>query len=295
MSSRTIRVFLSVADDSVRSERECIVRELLGRGFEVVGDGPYDASSPTAEDALRSDLRSSCLSIHLIGRSISDDALALNQLRAANEHSAEVDDYPVLIWQPRDLPVDAAASRIIASAYERIGSGAHVEVLRCGIEDFKTYITDRLSSRTDASSETMRLHDGARVYLMYDRRDVDAAQAVEAYAQQCGVEVIEPSFDSDQVALRHHHQRSLRTCDAAMIVYGRVGEQWVRMKQQDLMKAAGFGRERPMIATAIFLAPEPTANKDQFRAQNISLIRSVEGLSEEAFVPFFEQVQAGMQ
>lgn len=29
----------SVADDSVRSERECIVRELLGRGFDVVGDG----------------------------------------------------------------------------------------------------------------------------------------------------------------------------------------------------------------------------------------------------------------
>jgi hypothetical protein len=63
------------------------------------------------------------------------------------------------------------------------------------------------------------------------------------------------------------------------------------MKQQDLMKAAGFGRLRPMTSAAVFLAPERTASKDVFSAPNLAIIRSVDALAPDAAAPFFKQLQ----
>jgi hypothetical protein len=36
-------------------------------------------------------------------------------------------------------------------------------------------------------------------------------------------------------------------CDAVLIYYGRANDIWLRIKQQELRKIAGYGRKRPLL------------------------------------------------
>jgi hypothetical protein len=281
-------VFVAAVDASLETERTRIERELAGLGHRVVGGSGADASI----DALLDD---AILSIHLLGRAAAGDATRRAQIarefRAALDRGERAGDFAQLVWLAREEDALLASSDLVAEAFERAGAGAEVEVLRTGIEDFKTYIADRLRARNRTSTHAPEQTERATLYLMYDRRDEAVAAGIAALARSSGIDVIEPSFDANQARLREHHQQSLRVCDAAMIVYGRVAEPWVRMKQQDLMKAAGFGRLRPMTSAAVFLAPERTASKDVFGATNLAIIRSVDALAPDAAAPFFKQLQ----
>jgi hypothetical protein len=289
-SATAAAVFLAAAESVVRDDRERIRRELASHGYRVVGGGPY--TDGIAAEQCRRDLADALLSIHLLASGSHRDPIVTAEFREALSHGASHPDFAQLVWLERDGSAVIGLNDLVATAFERAGTGAEIEVLRTGIEDFKTYVADRLrrgprqhAPRTPAS------HDHPRLYLMFDRRDEEAADAVQSYARDAGIDVIAPSFDANQVTLREHHQQSLRDCDAAMIIYGRVTEPWVRMKQQDLMKAAGLGRTRPMIASAIFIAPEPSESKVRYSAPNVSILRSTERIEPEIIAPFLRAIQ----
>jgi hypothetical protein len=67
-----------------------------------------------------------------------------------------------------------------------------------------------------------------------------------------------------------------------------VNDQWVRMKILDLLKAPGFGRNKPIQGKALVA----TGNLDSYKNQNMTLISSDSNKSMENLKSFLEEFKA---
>jgi hypothetical protein len=77
-----------------------------------------------------------------------------------------------------------------------------------------------------------------------------------------------------------------------LIYYGTAHELWLRKTLRELRKCAGYGRERPLAAKAVCLAPPPTPDKERLRTHEALVIRLPEGELGDALGPFFDQLGA---
>ena len=82
--------------------------------------------------------------------------------------------------------------------------------------------------------------DVPRVYLICDRKDESAVEAIEDYLYGNGIEVSLPDFEADEATVSQIHWQNLEDCDAALVYYGAGGKSWVDIKLRDLLKAAGY-------------------------------------------------------
>ena len=76
--------------------------------------------------------------------------------------------------------------------------------------------------------------------------------------------------DADAAAL---HQDNLRTCDAVLVYFGAAPKAWVDVKLRDLLKAAGYGREKPIAVQAVYIAPPDDRRKERFQSHQAGVIR----------------------
>jgi hypothetical protein len=65
----------------------------------------------------------------------------------------------------------------------------------------------------------------------------------------------------------------------------------VRIKQGDLKKAAGYGRESDLPA-AVFIGPQPSPGKQRFEANDVMVIRHYEEFAPEVIEPFLKMMNA---
>jgi hypothetical protein len=76
------------------------------------------------------------------------------------------------------------------------------------------------------------------------------------------------------------------------VYYGSGRHAWLRAKQRDLWKAAGWGRTRPMLGQAVYIAPPPTPEKAEYSNDDFLVIDGASG-SPQALSAFIEQIQSG--
>jgi hypothetical protein len=104
--------------------------------------------------------------------------------------------------------------------------------------------------------------------------------------------VLLPAFDGDEAQIKEYHKESLMDCDAVLIYYGRANDIWLRMKQRELQKIAGYGRKRPLLGKAIYIGGPPTPPKEHIRDREALIIRNYETFSQGCLEPFFDKVLA---
>jgi hypothetical protein len=121
--------------------------------------------------------------------------------------------------------------------------------------------------------------DHLSVYLVCDGPDRDAAMPIEDFLFDQGFEVVLPAMEGDEIEIREDHKQSLLMCDAALIYCGVASEAWLRAQLRELMKAPGFGREKPMLARAIYLGAPLSPAKERFRTHEAEVIRGGESFS----------------
>ena len=112
------------------------------------------------------------------------------------------------------------------------------------------------------------------------------------FSSNQGFEVTKPLFDGDEVEVRQDYQENLRLCDAVLIYYGQANEAWLRGKLRDLQKIAGYGRETPMRARAIYVAGPQNPQKAAFRTHEMVVIKNFAGFSPDDLAPFLKQLEA---
>ena len=168
------------------------------------------------------------------------------------------------------------------------------EILQTPLEDFKNIIREELFSGKEKSIHSSRLGDDSgsaqKVYLIHDRIDQSSVEPIKDQIEKMGYNVLEPSFKGNLLDLREDHIQNLRKLDFALIYQGQVNDQWVQMKLLDLLKAPGFGRNKPILNKGVVVSKY---SKGEFDKLNID--KRVEVIHESGTEPPVNDIKKFLQ
>lgn len=285
-------IYLANSGVDMIIQRDIVKRELIRHGYRVLPDQSLPKEVNALEAMVKQDLANCCLSIHLIGEDYgykptgSELSVVDIQNRVASRHTYEVHDYNVkhggsekfsrLIWLSPDLKnVSERQKLFIEDIKSDAASLDEAEVLQIPLQELKSIIREELVTGGRFKAREIQMDDqlpdeGNIIYLICDQLDRDSVQPVHDYLKDKGFNVVTSMFEGEVMDLRYLHQENLRRCDASLIYFGKSSEEWIRTKLQDLLKAPGFGRTRPMRASAIF-----AEDRTKLRNQKIQISRTL--------------------
>lgn len=293
-------VYLAETTLDLSVERDKIKRELQSRGYNVLPEQPLPLDAENFERVVREDLGRCLLSVHLIGANygVIPEASERSVTFIQNELAAErcrAAGFSRIIWMPPGLEArEPRQQQFIKYLYEDSSAQHGAEVLQTSLEDLKTVIHDKLTAPAEARPQTSAPLDDAprRVYLINDAQDEERALRLSDLLFDKGFEVIPSTLDGDETQARADHRESLLLCDAILIYYGAAGEAWLRAKLFDLRKLAGYGRTKPLLAKAIYVAAPNTPAKERFRTLEASVIKEGDESAAELLETFLKQISA---
>jgi hypothetical protein len=293
-------VYLAETSSDVKDRRDSIRRELLGHGYTVLPDQPLPLVGPECAAFVREQLAHCRLSVHVVGENYgvvpedSTDSIVVLQHELAIERAA-AGDFCRLVWMPPDLrTVDERQQKFIdrLETDSRLQEGA--DILKTALEDFKSVLHVRLNQpelpKHDRQATPPEPDALRHVYLICDGRDLEQAQPIADFLFG-EFEVTLPVFEGDEAQVRRDHEANLAECDAALIYYGAGNELWLRSKLRELQKIAGYGRSKPLLAKAVYVAPPDTTEKQRFRTHDAVVINPGGVFKPSALEPFVSRVR----
>lgn len=302
-------VYLAETSSGLTEERDIIKRELLGQGYEVLPNQHMPFIEADAENLIRESLDRSLFSIHLIGKRYGFIPEGANRsiVHLQNELAAEKSKATGLeriIWLPNSAEIsetdDAELLRSFISLVQTDAEAqAGADIFETPLTEVKFAITDKLEAikrRREEAKANVQNADGASfeglqsIYLICDQRDLDYTLDLEDYLFDKGYEVLVPAFDGDELQIRNDHQENLKLCDATLIYFGAANDLWMRAKQRDLLKIAGYGRSRPLRAKGIYIGQQNHTKAERIRSRDSVIINGTEGFSSELMQPFVNQI-----
>jgi hypothetical protein len=292
-----ITIYLAETTSDLAPEREKIKRELVQHGHVVLPDKPLPLVGEELEKAVEEYLGRSQLSVHLIGEryGIIPEGLKKSVVHLQSDLAFEVrDGLERIIWMPVGLKgSDDTQQAFIDQFTKGQGGGKGTEILQTKLEDLKTLIEERIAIGNKAADKAQLQSNSDRpsVYLISDKQDIDDSMPVADYLFDQGLEVIQPATEGDEALVLEDHKENLMACDAAMIYYGRASDIWLRMKQRELLKIAGYGRSSPLLAKAIYISGPRTDSKERVRIHDALVIKNYSGFSPANLSPFIGQIQ----
>lgn len=286
-------IFLADSTSDVSHLRDDLKRELERRGHRVVPEEEMPLVADDLSQAVEGQLSEVDLAIHVLGahygprpegdeRSIPHIQLDLAREAAATRGLAQ------LIWLPEGLKSVEETQQDLIAELRGSETGVNVEVVLGSIEDFKSYLLETIAQ--GVSTELEEAEAVERIYLVHEPVDRDAASVVRDHLKSRGLGVMTPLSDGSEVKARQLHEDNLLACDAVIIFYGRASEHWVRMKLNDLIKAPGWGRDRPFQSAGVVLAPPETPSKSGFHTSDALIMDAIDGLEPATLEPFFDQL-----
>jgi len=292
-------VYLADTSFDLRDEREAVKRDLVHNGYSVLPDRPLPLVAEELEPFVREQLARATLSVHLIGHGygVVPDGSAQSVVAIQHDLAVERGGLSRLIWIASGLEVEDERQRAFLQ-HLRTAPGVHAaaELLEVPLEDLKSVIHGKLAPPEEAKKEKppapAAAGGPARVYLICDQPDLDAARPLEDFLFERGCEVVLPLFDDDEAQARLDHEESLCSCDAVLLYYGEAGEPWLRRKLREIQKSAGLGRDRPLLARGIYLAPPGTPQKERFRTLEAMVLHApTAAFSPAVLDPFLAEIE----
>lgn len=273
-------VYVAETGHDLSVERNIIVRELQRYGYTVMPDKSLSGDIAAIEQAVRRDLGSCNMSIHLIGNTYGEIPEGGNhsimdiQNNIAAERSNEAkkrnETFSRLIWiAPGLIHMNESQKRFIETIKRDVEVQEGAEILETPLEDFKNIIREEL---IEAKDRKLAETGGRAIYLLHEKQDSQEVKPYIELMERSGFHVLMPGFDGELLEQRQKHIENLRDFDAAIIYKGSGNEQWVRMKASDVLKAPGFGRKKPIVAKAILSGPGAISNSEDFRTQDFLII-----------------------
>jgi len=237
--------------------------------------------------------------IHLVGHrygmvpEVASDSMGQVQVRLSAE-SGHGSALARFIWQPPGLVTDdERQARFLRELRDGKEGMDRTELLAGPIEALKSLVVKHLTSPPpEPKPPTPVAAAVRRVYLVCDAKDERAVEPIEDYLYSQDFEVKVPVFEGDSDEFMRMHQEQLSLCDAVLIYYGEASAQWVEMKLMDLLKAPGYGRQRPWAARAVYVAPPEHRRKDRFRSHDLEVIRESQGFDSALLEGFVERLRS---
>jgi hypothetical protein len=293
-------IFLAETTSDLKHNRKNIQRELEKEGLTIFPDPSFQADKEFREQ-VQSFISRCKLSIHLVGSkygSIPEEE-EKSIVEIQNELAAEQaqrNKLMRLIWIDPDLKVTGERHERFIENLEKVAAGEPgARLIKNSFEDFKTIIKDTLSKLSEPALQEYTGAGGpTHIYLMHDETDRGCVQPIEDFLFDKGFEVKMPLFEGSPSELREFHQDHLFLCDAMMIYYGDTSHVWLENKMNDILKARGFNRTKPISASAVYITGEKTQYKERFRTHDALVIKHFEPFQAEVLEPFVDQLRRGI-
>jgi serine/threonine protein kinase len=281
-------VYLATTTTDVQDERDRIRRELLERGHRVLPDAPLPMLSRDVETTVLECLEKCTLAIHLLGRHYgvtpedSSESIPALQLRLTAEQTRRP-DLQRLIWLTGGGQfADQRQQAFVLRVQEDPALHQSAEIIEGNLNLLKKDLIRRLTppeAKPKQATPSRAAGGAAKLYLICDPKDEPQVEALEDYLFDHGLEVSLPAFDGEDAHAATLHQDNLRTCDAVLIYYGAAPKAWVDIKLRELLKAAGYGREKPIAVQAVYVAPPYDHRKERYRSHQAVVIRQMDGFA----------------
>ena len=292
-------------------------RELRSHGFEVLPKNVITGNRREMEMAIKDNLSNARLSLHLIGEDYGDNieghdlSLVDLQNEIANEYSDNLTKenlknnqkkhFGRLIWISQSRKNITERQKIFienikteAALYEE------TEVLEVDMEEMKSIVIEEIetggrfySANREVSGykEPSKTDSSKIIYLILDKEDCEEGQLIAKALKKKSFQVVQPIFEGELVDVRYIHQENLKRCDAAIIYFGNTSESWIKTKLQDLMKSPGFGREKKMIAKAVYFRSQKKMDVNYLKKNNTMILGDQSEFNMAHLKPFLELLE----
>ncbi len=245
---------------------------------------------------MREYLQQATLSVHVIGthygiipemersRSSVHLQLDLAAARCGNPNFSR------LIWMPEGLQSTDERQQALIDALQH-SSLAGSELLQTKLEDLKTIVHAKLAPKPTPTTNGPEEQGLPSVYLICDKQDYDETRPLEDFLSDQGLAVLPSPLEGDETQFAQYHKESLQLCDAVMVYYGRVSDTWAQLKRLELLKLAGAGRDRPLLAKAFYLSAPTTNQKERFRCPGALVVKNYQGFDTATLAPFLAHLR----
>lgn len=286
-------VYLAKTTSDLNPLRDNIRRDLEMRGYRVLPDEELPLDQRFS-GVVQENLVKSRLSVLLLGGKYGLVPEDVQQSVPMLQYQLSRDaGLPFLVWQPGDLEIQDSRQQAFIDQVNSDPPNHEISEILCDeFEDFKTHLIDTLENLAPPADKTpIEEQRPQRIYLIYDKADAEAAQVIDDHLYNLGFEVLKPLFEGNEAELREMHQDNLRICDAALIYYDYGSEFWLNAKINDLRKALGFGRNRPISMKAVYVSGEKNPSKEGFRSRELEVIKQFEHFSENSLSSFTDKIR----
>lgn len=308
-------VYLASTGVDMVIQRDIIKRELIRHGYKVLPEHSLPKESKALEEMVKEDLHKCRLSIHLVGEDYgykpkgSEISVVDIQNRLASNHTYQMVDYNKtakeklpfsrLIWVSPDLKNVTERQKIFIEDLKSDAAALEeAEVLQITLPELKSIIREelvtggRFNTHREIKGYDQSDDDNSKIiYLINDQTDKKDSKPIYDYLEKAGYKVVVPSFEGDLVDIRYIHQENLRRCDASIIYYGKATEAWIRTKLQDLLKAPGFGRDKKLLAKAVYLEGHKDVDLGHYEKNNALILGNNGGFKPDHLKPFLEKIK----
>ncbi len=291
-------IYLAETGHDLSIQRNIIRRELQRHGYVVLPNQLLPPRLDDMERIVRRDLEECSLSVHLIGSAYGEipegaDRSVLDiQNKLAAEHAvikrSRKEEFSRLIWiAPNLRNASEKQKAFIENVRRDIEAQEGAEIMQNPLEDFKTIMREELVASRHAHPEVVT-SSGKTIYFVHDKVDHQQVLPLIEVIQKSGFNVVFPAFEGDLMEVRKQHIENLRKFDGAIIYKGKVNDQWVRMKVLDLLKAPGFGRNKPIQGKAIV----SEAPLDNYKNQDVTIISGDSNKSIDSIKTFLQDIKS---
>jgi hypothetical protein len=287
-------IYLAETGHDLSVQRNIIRRELLRYGFIVLPNHSLPTRADDLEKEVRKELETCSLSVHLIGSSYgeipegADRSVVDIQNRIASEVALAKrqnnEEFSRLIWIAQNLRNASDRQKAFIDTLRRDTEAQEgAEILQNPLEDFKNIMREELiDSYEKRGFESL---GGKSIYLVHDKIDSSEVKPIREVLEKSGFNVLTPAFEGELLDVRKKHIDNLRSFDGAIIFKGKVNDQWVRMKLLDLLKAPGFGRNKPILGKALM----GSGDINTYKNQNVTVIPSDSSNAMENLKSFLQE------
>jgi hypothetical protein len=255
--------------------RDKLKRELRHLGFQVLPVLQIPEDATEAKSAIESCLQQSIMAIHLLGAWYGD--LIKNskfsfidfQIKTVKEYLTSQNGLSKpnqVIWIPNDIKPTDQRQALYLKRLQRDEAQHRTEIIETPFEVFKTILNTRLSELINPVYKPIA--EKNKLYVIFDK---SSAEKISGYLEQMqakGFDTIVQNFNEGEYFPLSTHINNLLVADAVLIYKGDCPMEWLNSKIRDLVKAPGYGKNKPFRAIEI-ISKQKTADKSLLFLNNV--------------------------
>jgi len=267
-------VFLAETTFDQSENRDKLRRELQYLGYRILPVLPIPEEAEKAKHAIDHCLMESSVTVHLLG-SWYGDFIKNSKLSFIDFQIKAVKDYVSakdsphkpyqIIWIPNDIKPTDQRQSLYLKRLKRDEAQYLTEIIETSFEVFKTILNTRLNELTNPPAKP--LAGKKKLYVIYERSSRAKMREYNDIMLSKGFDILEHNDNGDSNPISRHID-NLLLADAVLIYKGESTMDWLNSKIRDLVKAPGYGKNKPFRAVEI-ISMQKTADKSLLFLKNV--------------------------